>query len=157
MTTTFDEAKAYLTDYLTQKKLSKTPARYKILEYIYSLEQPFNAEFLYENLSTNYRLSLATIYNTLAIFLDANLIVKYHYDGDAALLYEKAANSAFHHIIVCSECGMVREFIDVRLRNTIHARTYKGFKAQRHTLTVYGLCTKCAKKLRNKQLNKITK
>ena len=146
MTVNFEEAKACLTTYLTQKKLSKTPARYKILEYIYSLDKPFNAEFLHAQLKDSYRLSLATIYNTLTIFLDSNLIVKYHYDGGASLYYEKATNSAFHHIIICSECGKAREFTDVRLRNTIHARTFKGFKATRHTLTVYGLCSKCSKK-----------
>ena len=78
MTVNFEEAKACLTTYLTQKKLSKTPARYKILEYIYSLDKPFNAEFLHAQLKDSYRLSLATIYNTLTIFLDSNLIVKYH-------------------------------------------------------------------------------
>jgi len=153
MTTNFEEAKEYLTAYLTQKKLSKTPARYKILEYIYSLNKPFNAEFLYEQLKNSYRLSLATIYNTLNILLDSNIIVKYHFDGELSLFYEKANSTAFHHIIVCSECGMMREFTDIRLRNTIHSRTFKGFKAICHTLTVYGLCTKCSKKSK-KQLNK---
>ena len=149
MAENLEAAKECLTAYLTQKKLSKTPARYKILEFIYSLNKPFNAELIYEQLKGSYRLSLATIYHTLSIFLDSNLIVKYHYDGQTSLYYEKVTDSAFHHLIVCSNCGMVREFTDVRLRNTIHARTYKGFKAIRHTLTVYGLCNKCSKKIKN--------
>lgn len=144
---TIDEAKNILTDYLTQNGLSRTPARYKLLEYIYTHDNPINANVLYQDTKKVYKMSLATVYNTLNILVASSLIVKYRLANNT-IYYEKNKHSQFHHIIVCTNCGKMRTFSDVRLSNTIHTRTFKGFKAERHTLTIYGICNQCSKRLR---------
>ena len=72
------------TDYLIRHKHRKTPERYAILEKIYSIDGHFNAEALYELMQNDYRVSLATVYNTLDLLLDAALIVKHQFDGQPA-------------------------------------------------------------------------
>jgi len=72
------------TEYLIKKQHRKTPERYAILEHIYLHEGHFDAELLYNAMQKDYRVSLATIYNTLELLLDCSLIVKHPFVGQTA-------------------------------------------------------------------------
>ena len=152
MVNSFETAKEKLTAYLTETKKSKTIARYNVLKAIYEQKSCFTAEELYQQINANSkdRVCFATVYNTLLILQDCKLIVKYRLDNAVSQYYEVASETEYHHFIVCSECGAMRKFIDVRLQNTIRSKTFKGFKAQKHTLTIYGLCTACSRKKKKK-------
>lgn len=151
MADTFEEAKEKLTAYLTETKKSRTIARYSVLKAIYEQKSCFTAEELYQQMNEKERVCYATIYNTLLMLQDCNLIVKYRLDNVASQYYEVTSVAECHHFLVCSECGAMRKFTDVRLQNTIRSKVFKGFKAQKHTLTVYGLCTNCSRKKKKKK------
>ena len=60
-----------------------------------------------------YRVSLATVYNTLDLLLEAGLLIKHQFDGQPAE-YEKSIGTTIHNHAVCTICGHVKEFTDKR-------------------------------------------
>lgn len=144
----FETVKEIFTEYLKEHKHRKTPERYAILEHIDSIEGHFNAEVLYNLMLTNYRVSLATVYNTLELLLECKLIIKHQLGGQYAQ-YEKAYGSITHNHLICTNCGKVKEFSDKQLRISIQSRKFAHFYSTHYTLYLYGLCHKCKAKLKN--------
>src|SRR2546422_4199537 len=84
------QVKKILSDYLEKNDHRKTKERYGILEEIYSLDEHFDVERLYSYLKEKkYKVSRATVYNTMELLLDANLIMKHQFGKNLAL-YEKS-------------------------------------------------------------------
>ena len=149
----FEGIKEVFTDYLKKKQHRKTPERFAILEHIYLHEGHFDAEILYNAMQKEYRVSLATIYNTLDILLDCSLIVKHPFIGQTAQ-FEKTFGNTIHHHLVCSKCGTVKEFADKKIRTTIQSKNFSTFEITHYSLYIYGICNKCKSiKTKNKVRN----
>jgi len=133
------------TNYLVKNKHRKTPERFAILENIYSFQGHFDAETLYNSMLDEYRVSLATVYNTLDLLLDAGVIIKHQFDGQAAE-YEKSIGGSIHHHAVCMVCGSVREFTDKKIKRAIQSKNFASFESSHYSLYIYGVCKKCSKK-----------
>ena len=80
----YEAIKEVFTDYLKKHHHRKTPERYAILEHINSYEGHFNADILYNIMQKDYRVSLATVYNTLELLLECKLIIKHQLGGQFA-------------------------------------------------------------------------
>jgi Fur family ferric uptake transcriptional regulator len=145
---TYETIKEIFTEYLKKHKHRKTPERYAILERIYLYEGHFNAEVLYNLMEAEYRVSLATVYNTLELLLDCKLIIKHQLGGQFAQ-YEKAFGNNTHHHLICTHCGKVKEFTDKQLRIAIQNRKFAHFQTSHYSLYLYGLCRKCKDELKN--------
>jgi Fur family ferric uptake transcriptional regulator len=139
----YESIKEIFTEYLIKHKHRKTPERYAILEHIYSYSGHFNADVLYKKMKSEYRVSLATVYNTLDLLLEAKLIIKHQLGGQFAQ-YEKAFGNNTHHHLVCTNCGKVKEFSDKQIRTGIQARTFAHFQMSHYSLYLFGLCSKCS-------------
>lgn len=134
-----DTVKAIFTEYLEKKGQRKTPERYAILEMIYQLDGHFDAETLYTKMKKkSFRVSRATVYNTIELLLDCNLIKSHQYGSKNVTFYEKAYNCMQHDHIIDIDTGEVIEFCDPRLQNIIKtACDLVGYEPSHHALYIY--------------------
>lgn len=141
-------ARNMLTAFLESKKLRKTPERYAILEKVLELNSHFDIMTLYHEMEQDaYHVSRATIYNTMELFAECGLIRKHQF-GNRHAQYEKVSDTWNHHHLMCLECGKIKDVKDTELIKYMNSRKYPSFSTQYFALYVYGICSRCARRLK---------
>ena len=139
----FKEVNKIFTAYLENKGLRKTPERFVILKEVYSVNGHFDVDTLYIYMkSKKYPVSRATIYNTLDILVDCDLVTRHQF-GQALAQYEKSYGFKQHDHLICTECHKVVEFCDPRIHNIQNTvGELLNYEILHHSLILYANCKK---------------
>lgn len=132
---------------LRERGLKSTAPRDDIARVFFDLARHVSAEELYAEVKKiNPHVGYATIYRTLKLLKDCDLLSECHFD-EAQARYEVAGGHHHDHFI-CENCGRIIEFEDDAIEEMQqHVAQKLGVTLTRHKMELYGLCADCRRKL----------
>ena len=152
-----EKVRGILDSYLEINNHRKTTERFAMLNAVYDMQGHFSLEELGEKMSKdNFRVSRATLYNTMRLFIELRLVVRHRFIGQTK--YEACYNNDEHIHQICTVCGAVTEIESTPITTAIAETKFTRFRKDGFSLYIYGVCSRCQAKLsreRNKVRNKI--
>ncbi|MFM7217803.1 MAG: Fur family transcriptional regulator [Bacteroidota bacterium] len=143
----FQAARKAFTDYLEQHGHRRTAERFTVLEEIYLLDDHFDVESLYVSMKNKgHRISRATLYNTIELLLECDLITRHQFGKNLAL-FERSYAYKQHDHLICQDCERIFEFCDPRIQQI---QSMMGeilrFDVSSHALHLFGHCRELKEK-----------
>lgn len=150
-TDAISQAEESLGHYLAQHRMRFTPERRQLVRVVDRQQGRFTpADLMAQMEQEGHRVSLATVYNALALMLKAS-VVKRHQFSTSNVAYEKVVRhspSSGRFQLVCSVCGRIREIKDTHVARLLRRQDFGSFHPACYTLHVYGICNSCYRKQR---------
>lgn len=104
-----------------------------------------NAADIYQSLKKKgHKISLATIYRTLNLFVQTGLVRAEDF-GEKHSHFEPDTPGTIHGHLICLGCGLVKEFEEEKLRKELEVISQRlGFKLSKYSLQIFGFCQECS-------------
>jgi Fur family ferric uptake transcriptional regulator len=93
---------------------------------------------------SSFRVSRATLYNTIELLLDCGLVVRHQFGANVSQ-YERAYGNENHDHLICLGCGEVKEHKNGNLFTPAQQKKLQRFKVSYYSMYIYGICNKCIK------------
>ena len=136
-----DEVRNIFQAFLKRRNKRQTPERLAVLDEMYRTDEHIDADELFVRLKQKGAdVSRATVYNTLDLLLECDLVVRHQF-GKNQSKYEQAYSYWQHDHLICMDCNELFEFCDPRLQSVqeMVAEVY-DFEIKHHSLNMYGHC-----------------
>ena len=118
-----------------------TPQRLAICEYVLKARNHPTAKDVYREVKKRHpAISMTTIYQTLKILEDLNLIRKLPFDDTRI-----ESNLRPHINLICLKCGKIEDLESDVVKVVIDEVVRRGFKIASERVDVFGYCRNCKK------------
>jgi Fur family ferric uptake transcriptional regulator len=139
--------------FLKECKNRITPERFEVLDAALDYQGHFGADDLFILMKNQKSgISRATVYNTLELLVQCNLIGKRNF-GDNITRYENSLKKQKHDHLICVDCGRIVEFINPKV-NALPDEICNemGFKLESYSFNIFARCnnTKACKHYKSK-------
>ena len=131
-------------EFIKSKKMRQTPERFAILDKVLEQRVHFDIDELFRDIESEYRVCRATVYNTVELLCECNILRK-HYLNENQAAFELYDDIHLH--LICLHCGDVKETRDIGFNEYFEKMKFKQFKASFISTNIYGICSKCSRKL----------
>ncbi len=143
------KAEEIFRDFLKRGKNRITPERFEVLDAAIDHDGHFGADDLYIKMkNANSRVSRATVYNTLELLAQCELITKRNF-GDHINRYESSYKKQTHDHLICIDCGKIIEFSDAKFKKLPASISDElGFIFDSYSFNIFARCkdkTQCEK------------
>ena len=147
-------------NYLKSKRLRNTTERNMICLTVCRTKEPFTFDQIWQELEdSKFHVSRASVYNTMELMLDANIVVRHQFTSTLVQYELKYIAEQYNHAI-CTCCGAVRKIKNEKLNKLFSDYKIPKFTLEHYSLHFYGICSKCKYKRSQKEAqikNKIAK
>lgn len=128
-------------DFLKRGKNRITPERFEVLDAALEHEGHFGADDLYVKMkNSNSAVSRATVYNTLELLSQCDLISKRNF-GDNITRFESNFKKQTHDHLICVDCGKITEFTDPRIKKLPQEICDNfDFEFNSYSFNIFGRC-----------------
>ncbi|BBH52616.1 MULTISPECIES: Fur family transcriptional regulator [Fluviispira] len=137
--------------YLNQLGLRQTRQRRIILDAVLASGRHVDAETIANEVKkTDSSIGLATVYRTLKMMTDSQILVERHFGGDRASFEFADQGDEHHDHLICKQCGEIVEFYDADLeKRQEEVAKNLGYKLIHHKMELFAECLgldKCERK-----------
>ena len=131
---------------MTEKGIRPSVQRIAILNYLLSHPEHPSVDSVYTALLPSYpTISRTTVYNTLHLFSQNNVVLTVCIDGNE-IRYDGLTKPHFH--FKCKKCGKIYDIVNddsiPAIYKTCFAQLPENFSAEKLELDMWGVCAQCA-------------
>jgi len=132
---------AAFAEFIQRRGLKTTRQRNTIVATFFRMRGHVSVEELLKEVKkVNPRIGYATVYRTLHLLVESELVEERRF-GDGLARYEGHSDVEHHDHMICLECGEIFEFFNPRLEALQEKLAEENnFKIYRHRLELYGAC-----------------
>jgi len=136
-----EKAAEQFREFLKRGKNRITPERFEVLDAALEHNGHFGADDLFIQLKNiNSKVSRATVYNTLELLAQCELIRKRNF-GDNINRYENNYKKQTHDHLICVNCGKIVEFTDIRMNKLpIELSDKLGYEFDSYSFNIFARC-----------------
>ena len=121
-----------------------TPERAFVLKKIYEQKAPVDIQTLYDLVCKEEgQVALSTIYNNLAMLIDAQLVRRLDLVNGAMAFFEKTLGVEPHGYLICQRCGKIKTLQTARLKEIMADQLPRSYQITDFNLQVNGFCKRC--------------